>query len=162
MNNLPGVSQGKVTQFAGRPVTGYIPASDDNNRRHESSCREDPPSQRSQQGRSRDHGYDGSLGEPRVRSPRYQNSENREIGELAQAIAGAIREGTSGGSGRRAFRRPERFDGKQHWNDYLTHFEMCADLSGWNIRDRAKHLAASLDGQALQVVSNLSPWERVD
>ncbi len=82
---------------------------------------------------------------------------------LAEAIAGAINSATSNRQSQspKGFRRPERYDGRQHWNDYLTHFEMCAELSGWNDREKATQLAASLDGQALQVLSNLRREERL-
>ncbi len=86
-------------------------------------------------------------------------SQDESLRHLAEAIAGAIHSGGNNrqSRGSRGFRRPERYDGRQHWNDYLTHFEMCAELSGWSDREKATQLAASLDGQALQVLSNL-PW----
>lgn len=56
----------------------------------------------------------------------------------------------------KGFRRPERFGGKTPWNEYLTHFEMCAELNRWNLRDKAINLAASLDGSALQVFVKLT------
>lgn len=84
--------------------------------------------------------------------------------ELAQVIANAIHRGNNHPEDQqrapKGFRRPERFNGKQPWNEYKTHFEMCAGVNRWNMQEKAMHLAASLDGPALQLLSNLSNEDR--
>ena len=41
-----------------------------------------------------------------------------------------------------------------------THFHMCAELNGWNDKQKGLHLAASLRGQALGVLGNLPTGDR--
>ena len=39
---------------------------------------------------------------------------------------------------------PGKFDGGIGWQDYLTHFELCADLNRWSEEQKAIYLAVSL------------------
>lgn len=68
----------------------------------------------------------------------------------------------NGPPARSCFRRPERFNGSQAWTEYKTHFEMCAVANKWTEEDKPVQLAASLDGSALQLLTNLSDEERAD
>jgi hypothetical protein len=52
---------------------------------------------------------------------------------------------------------PDKFDGSIPWNDYCTHFNICADINGWNDNQKAKFLAVSLRGSAQMLLGDLSP-----
>ena len=43
---------------------------------------------------------------------------------------------------------PDKFDCGIGWQDYLTHFELCADLNRWSEEQKAIYLAVSLRGAA--------------
>ena len=40
--------------------------------------------------------------------------------------------------------RPETYSGKGDWSEYLSHFSDCAELGGWNDREKCLVLAANL------------------
>lgn len=44
--------------------------------------------------------------------------------------------------------KPDTFDGTDDWDQYISHFENCAELGQWTERERALTLAACLKGQA--------------
>ena len=44
--------------------------------------------------------------------------------------------------------KPECFDGKDDWEEYISHFENCAELGRWHERIKLLYLSASLKGQA--------------
>ena len=52
--------------------------------------------------------------------------------------------------------KPERFDGSEDWNSYIQHFEWCAELNGWNEREKAKFLTVSVTGTARQVLAGVT------
>lgn len=56
--------------------------------------------------------------------------------------------------------KPETYNGEDDWECYRTHFELCAELSGWSQREIVLTLAASLRGQARMFYMNLSAVER--
>ena len=56
--------------------------------------------------------------------------------------------------------KPETFNGDEDWECYLTHFELCAELSGWSKRETVLTLAASLRGHARVFYMNLNAVER--
>ncbi|MCG7878901.1 MAG: retropepsin-like aspartic protease, partial [Candidatus Thiodiazotropha endolucinida] len=58
--------------------------------------------------------------------------------------------------------KPATFDGSSSWLDYKTHFDMCAELNGWNAKQKGLHLAVSLRGQAQGVLGNLPVGDRED
>ena len=43
---------------------------------------------------------------------------------------------------------PDLYDGTGNWGDYLTHFNVVAELNGWTQRERQQFLAVSLRGEA--------------
>ena len=51
---------------------------------------------------------------------------------------------------------PEKFDGSDTWEDYITHFELCADLNGWTPREKGNYLAVSLRGPAQELLGEMS------
>ncbi len=58
---------------------------------------------------------------------------------------------------------PDKYDGKStEWNEYLTHFNIVAQVNGWAKRDRAIYLAGSLTGQARRVVATMTPEQYQD
>jgi hypothetical protein len=63
--------------------------------------------------------------------------------------------------GRRAETKPTVYTGKDSWVDYRCQFEIISDLNEWGPEERARHLAASLGGPALSVLSTLRPDDRL-
>ncbi|KAJ8020963.1 Retroviral-like aspartic protease 1 [Holothuria leucospilota] len=52
---------------------------------------------------------------------------------------------------------PEKFDGSSSWEDYRVHFESVADINRWSREDKACFLRASLKGDALEVLTEMTP-----
>ncbi|KAJ8050183.1 hypothetical protein HOLleu_03283 [Holothuria leucospilota] len=50
---------------------------------------------------------------------------------------------------------PDKFDGVSSWKDYLCHFKDVAEINGWDDREKARYLRASMTGEARQVLSQL-------
>lgn len=57
---------------------------------------------------------------------------------------------------------PDIYEGRGSLEEYLTHFEMVAEINGWNEDDMARYLAVSLRGEALQAVRCLPADVRRD
>ena len=51
---------------------------------------------------------------------------------------------------------PDTFNGEDDWDQYISHFENCAELGHWTERERALTLAACLKGQARVFYSSLA------
>ena len=51
--------------------------------------------------------------------------------------------------------QPDRFDGSVGWQDYITHFELCAEINEWSDVQKATHLAVSLQGPALELLCDM-------
>ena len=51
--------------------------------------------------------------------------------------------------------KPDRYDGKSQWTSYITHFEMCARINGWDNNAKLQYLAVLLTGTAQQVLGSL-------
>lgn len=58
--------------------------------------------------------------------------------------------------------KPEPYDGKEDWQDYLVYFEQLAELNGWDKPTMAMVLGLCLRGAARTVLSGLSLPERRD
>lgn len=56
--------------------------------------------------------------------------------------------------------KPESYDGTVSWEEYISHFNDCAELSRWTDRQKVLFLAASLRGQARTFYMSLSLAER--
>ena len=59
------------------------------------------------------------------------------------------------GSSRGPFVQPDKFDGSVGWQDYITHFELCAEINGWSDAQKATHLAVSLQGPARELLCDM-------
>lgn len=55
---------------------------------------------------------------------------------------------------------PDKYDGTGVWQDYITQFEMCAEINTWNDRQKATFLAVSLRGAAQQVLGDMTAGGR--
>ena len=53
--------------------------------------------------------------------------------------------------------RPDKYDGQGDWEDYLTHFNTCAKLGGWDQVTKANMLAVSLSGRARRFFAGIPP-----
>lgn len=58
--------------------------------------------------------------------------------------------------------KPEPFDGKGDWSDYIVYFEQLAELNGWDKPTMAILLGLSLQDQARSVLASLSLPQRRD
>ena len=56
--------------------------------------------------------------------------------------------------------KPEPYDGKDSWEEYISHFEDCAELGRWTDREKVLFLATSLRDQARTFYMSLSVLER--
>ena len=56
--------------------------------------------------------------------------------------------------------KPEPYSGSQNWEEYLSHFEDCAELSDWDSHSKVLFLAASLRGPARTYYMSLDSSER--
>ena len=52
--------------------------------------------------------------------------------------------------------------GEETFEDWLTQFEMAAEVSGWEGKNKLAHLVTRLKGQALSYYRSYPPEERVD
>ncbi|KAJ8020641.1 hypothetical protein HOLleu_40287 [Holothuria leucospilota] len=50
---------------------------------------------------------------------------------------------------------PEKFDGSQPWDSYISHFESVSEINGWRQCEKARYLKASLKGDALEILADL-------
>ncbi|XP_063420634.1 basic-leucine zipper transcription factor A-like [Mytilus trossulus] len=58
--------------------------------------------------------------------------------------------------------KPQYYDCTEDLDDYLSQFEILAELNAWNYVTRSLYLAGSLKGDARTLLSELSPMERKD
>ena len=58
--------------------------------------------------------------------------------------------------------KPQLYDGTGDLDEYLAQFDILTEINDWNFSKKALHLAASLSGAALSVLSELSSSERTD
>ncbi len=61
---------------------------------------------------------------------------------------------------RRITIKPEPYHGREDWEEYLSHFEVCAELGRWSENDMVLALAASLRGPARTFYISLSAAEK--
>jgi hypothetical protein len=58
--------------------------------------------------------------------------------------------------------KPETYDGSADWDEYLCHFQVCAELGKWDKREKVLALSASLRGAARTFFMGLAKSERGD
>lgn len=58
--------------------------------------------------------------------------------------------------------KPQFYDGSDDLEEYLTQFNLLAELNGWNYRSKALLLASSLSGSARAILNELTERERRD
>ena len=64
------------------------------------------------------------------------------------------------GNNKRPRVMPDQFNGSGSWTEFISHFEICADLNEWNNRQKAQYLSVSLRGAACQLLRTLTPLKR--
>ena len=57
---------------------------------------------------------------------------------------------------------PDQFNGNGSWPEFISHFEICADLNEWSNRQKAQYLSVSLTGAACQLLRSLTPAKRLN
>ena len=55
---------------------------------------------------------------------------------------------------------PDPYDGRGNLDDYISHFELCKDLNGWNNETAARFLASKFRGNPLQMYTDMSGSEK--
>ena len=58
--------------------------------------------------------------------------------------------------------KPEKFDGKGDWAEYISHFNDCAELGGWDNKAKCLVLAANLRDAARKYYTGLGADEKKD
>ena len=58
--------------------------------------------------------------------------------------------------------KPEPYDGSEDWEEYISHFEICAELGRWREEDKVLALAAALKGPARTFYISLVQTEKRD
>ena len=56
--------------------------------------------------------------------------------------------------------KPEKYNGKESWDEYFCHFRCVADLNGWNDTQPCGYLSCSMVGVARRYLMTLSQPER--
>ena len=56
--------------------------------------------------------------------------------------------------------KPEPYNGRESWEEYISHFENCAELGRWSDADKVLLLSASLRGQARTFYISLTTVEK--
>lgn len=56
--------------------------------------------------------------------------------------------------------KPQDYDGNDDWEEYLTQFEIFAEINQWNDVTKALYLAGSLKGAARTIFNELKVTER--
>ena len=64
------------------------------------------------------------------------------------------------GSSYRIAIKPESYDGVEDWEEYISHFDICAELGKWRDQDKVLALAAALKGPARTFYISLSQTEK--
>ena len=65
-------------------------------------------------------------------------------------------------SSAKMFVKPEKYDGKGDWAEYISHFSDCAELGSWDDRTKCLVLAANLRDAARKYYAGLSAEEKKD
>ena len=55
---------------------------------------------------------------------------------------------------------PDTFKGDDDWEQYISHFEDCAELGNWSLKEKVLTLAAKLKGQARVFYSGLPSCDK--
>ncbi|CAC5399474.1 H2A [Mytilus coruscus] len=58
--------------------------------------------------------------------------------------------------------RPEPHDGRENWEEYISHFEVCAELGRWREADKVLAVAVALRGPARTFYISLEQTEKRD
>ena len=58
--------------------------------------------------------------------------------------------------------KPRTFDGNEDFDDYLSQFEIIAEINRWDYTTKSLHLAGKLAGQACGILGELSDFQRRD
>ena len=70
--------------------------------------------------------------------------------------------GLQPGNNKRPRVMPDQFNGNGSWPEFISHFEICADLNEWSNRQKAQYLSVSLRGAACQLLRTLTPAKRLN
>lgn len=84
-------------------------------------------------------------GAPELMSSPNENSQNRGSGDHRYH---AINSADGMGVRPRFSIKPDPYNGKDDWEEYISHFENCAELGRWGEKDKVLALSASLRGPA--------------
>ena len=58
--------------------------------------------------------------------------------------------------------KPNPYDGKTPWDEYFTHFNVIADINGWNNSEKANILAAMLRDSVVNILQELTAGKSIE
>jgi hypothetical protein len=106
-----------------------------------------------------------AAGVSRPSSPRrtfqFQHSERemREMREL-EGMRGPGNRDDRDEKNKKPHLKLQEFSGEEDWEEFISHFELCAELGRWTRKDQALALAATLRGAARTFYTGLSLRDR--
>lgn len=95
-----------------------------------------------------------------ARAPKSKSLSN--VDNLSKTNSNPSGSSISSGTQNGAKMKPQFYDGSEDLEDYLSQFEILAELNQWNYHSKSLYLASSLKGDARSMLSELSPIERRD
>lgn len=93
-----------------------------------------------------------------LHQPDFRPNESvhrQDRGDLGQRFGEARGRDDSFNQNKRPKIMPDHYDGKKSFQDFLAHFEVCAEINEWNEVQKTCYLRASLRDQACQVMTTL-------
>ena len=99
---------------------------------------------------------------PNLMSTKRPVQVHEEVAQMPSVFSPAFRpcpgpvpEYPNGKNSNRRTILPEKYSGLTPLNEYLVHFELCAEINGWSETDKAKYLAVCLRGQAQALLGSI-------
>lgn len=87
-------------------------------------------------------------------SQSFEINENKNVNE--NSIVTRLEKGQIANSGAATLKlKPQNYDGTDDFEEYMTQFQILADLNGWNYKTKALVLASCLTGPARYVLTEL-------
>lgn len=97
--------------------------------------------------------------EPHV-SPRGAGEMDFDWGGMPRRQPAANRRNDDVHKNRRPKVMPDTFDGRSSWQEFLAHFQNCAEINEWDNKEKGMYLRVSLRGLACQYLETLPAYRR--
>jgi hypothetical protein len=126
-----------------------------------------PQVRRQQQSSKSDQTAAGGTPVTRPSSPRRDPTHtprvldgDREMRDVMRGLEGVLREIRDADKSKKPHLKLQEFSGEEDWEEFISHFELCAKLGSWTCGDQALALAATLRGPARKYYTSLSLREK--